>query len=60
MTPHARFGVIPVQDDGAWDVRLLAVAHEPGELVRDFERRDVPARTTILHFLALRSPMNED
>jgi hypothetical protein len=61
MTPHARFGVIPVQDDGARDVRLHAEAYQRSELLREFERHDDPARTTILRIvLALRSPMNDD
>lgn len=46
--PHARFAVLSVLDDGSWNVQLHAAGYDPTDLFRDFERREVPARATIL------------
>ncbi len=45
---QARYGVLTVQDDGAWDVSLRSVPHDARDLIDDYEQRQVPARATIL------------
>ncbi len=45
---QARFAVLSIEDDGAWDVSLRAVTYDPSGLLPDYETRNVPARETIL------------
>lgn len=45
---QARYAVLTVQDDGPWDVSLRSVPYDARGLLDDYERRQVPARATIL------------
>jgi len=45
---NAVFRALAVRDDGIWDVSLQSVPYDGSRLLRDYEKRKVPARGTIL------------
>jgi predicted phosphodiesterase len=53
---EARFALLQVDDGGTWDVSLRSVPYDASDLVSDYERRDVPARETIVRIFQSPAP----
>lgn len=53
---HARYAVLTVADDGAWDVSFRTVSYDVDDVLPDYEARDVPVRDVILRIFHATGP----